>query len=283
MKRIRYKRSFYCDKSIAPGIKWLNKNGFYTCGSCSGVNLDHKNQERDTLYIEFEKLSNSEHSHLTVIGRKVGFNIKKRENRLRLDSNAINRLWMFYELIKGLDIKGDFLNVRTMGISNWVKDEKNKKLYSVQFYDFDFDSDFITKTELERIRDIFPYDCLMYETKHGIQFISFALLHGLRYTKTKAIETSKDLGKQDYWTEAKDLTLRIAPKWKQNRFKKRQIISKKPKFRGIIKNPTDYIISEKHLEFYLKFMNLPQWVYDKYGHCDKRDYKIKLYHYKTRD
>lgn len=283
MVRINYKRSFHCDKSIAPGIKWLNKNGFYTCGSCSGVGIDHPNSERDTLYIEFEKLGNSELSHLTVIGRKVGFQIKKRENRLRLDSNAINRLWMFYELIKGLDIKGAFLNVRTMGISNWVKDEKNKKLYSVQFYDYDNNNHSISNAELDRISDIFPYDCLMYSTKHGIQFISFALLHGLRYTKTKAIETSKDLGKQDYWTEAKDLTLRIAPKWKVNHFKKRQIISKKPKFRGIIKNPTDYIISEKHLEFYLKFMDLPEWVYNKYDACDKRDYKIKLYHYKTRD
>lgn len=283
MTRIRYKRSFHCDKSIAPGIKWLNKNGFYTCGSCSGVDIDHKEQERDTLYIEFEKLGNSELSHLTVIGRKVGFQIKKRENRLRLDSNAVNRLGIFYEFIKGLDIKGNFLNVRTMGISNWVYDESKKELYSVQFYDYDYNGHDISNAELDRISDIFPYDCLMYATKHGIQFISFALLHGLRYTKTKAIETSKDLGKQDYWTEAKDLTLRIAPKWKEKRFKNRVIISKMPKFRGIIKNPTDYIISEKHLEFYLKFMDLPEWVYNKYDACDKRDYKIKLYHYKTRD
>ena len=283
MTKVRYKRTFHCDKSISSGVKWLNKNGFYTCGSCSGVDFDHKNQERDILYIEFEKLGNSELSHLTVIGRKIGFQIKKRENRLRLESNAINRLWMFNELIKGLDIKGDFLNVRTMGISNWVYDESKKELYSVQFYDFDYNSHSISNAELDRISDIFPYDCLMYSTKHGIQFISFALLHGLRYTKTKVIETSKHLGKQDYWSEGKDLTLRIAPKWKVKRFKKRQIISKKPKFRGIIKNPTDYIISKKHLEFYLKFMNLPKWVYDKYDACDKRDYKIKLYHYKTRD
>ena len=34
-------------------------------------------------------------------------------------------------------------------------------------------------SEFKRIMEIFPYDCLMYATKHGIQFISFALLKGL--------------------------------------------------------------------------------------------------------
>lgn len=113
------------------------------------------------------------------------------------------------------------LPLRTMGISNWCKDDTVKKLYSVQFYDYDFNgSKELKKEVLNRILEIFPLDCIMYSTKHGIHFISFALRMGLRYTKSRAVKTSKDLGKQDYWTEAKDLTLRIAPKWKLKRFKK---------------------------------------------------------------
>lgn len=173
---------------------------------------------------------------------------------------------------------------RAMGISNWCRDVETRKLYSVQFYDYDLNgSKEMGLGHLERVLDIFPLDCIMYETKHGIHFISFAIRMGLRYTKSRAVETSKDLGKQDYWTEAKDLTLRVSAKWKLKRFKKRQIISKKPKFLGIIKSPDKNIISQKHLEFYLKFMNLPEEIFDLYQGCDFRNYKIKIYHYKTRD
>jgi len=181
------------------------------------------------------------------------------------------------------------LKLRTMGISNWVYDTENKKAYSIQFYDFDVSEDLegkrdVIKNIVKRILAIFPYDCILYRTKHGIHFISFALLHGLRITKSRAVETSKILGHQDYWTEAKDLTLRISDKWKIKKFSKNRIkVSKKPKFLALIKKPNNYIISEKHLEFYYKFMGLPLWVYNKYNSCDKRDYKIKIYHYKTRD
>ena len=280
---VKYKRKFTCDKSISKGIKWLNKKGFYTVGSCSGLDIDHKNQERNRMYIEFEGLRHTKRYQILITARKIGFQIKKKRYILRIETESTKKLSMFELFIDSLKKNEGVFNVRTMGISNWVFDENKKELYSIQFYDFDYNDHNISKAELDRISDIFPYDCLMYGTKHGIQFISFALLHGLRYTKTKTIETSKDLGKQDYWTEAKDLTLRIAPKWKESRFKKRHIISKKPKFRGLIKIPTDYIISEKHLEFYHNFMNLPEWVYNKYNACDKRDYKIKIYHYKTRD
>lgn len=171
-----------------------------------------------------------------------------------------------------------------MGISNWCKDDTVKKLYSVQFYDYDLNgSKELKKEVLNRILEIFPLDCIMYSTKHGIHFISFALRMGLRYTKSRAVKTSKDLGKQDYWTEAKDLTLRIAPKWKLKRFKKRQIVSKKPEFLGILRSPDKNIISGKHLDFYFRFMNLPEKIYNLYQDCDLREYKIKIYHYKTRD
>ncbi len=182
-------------------------------------------------------------------------------------------------------VRRESLRFRAMGISNWVKDLENKKLYSCQFYDFDYhDGKNITPEEYKRILEIFPYDCILYGTKHGLHFISFALLKGLNYTKAKAIKTSKDLGKQDYWTEAKDLTLRISDKWGFTKIlKKRFSISKKPKFKGILKNPNNYIISNRHLEFYHNYMGLPDWVYYRYKDCDKRDYKIKIYHYKTRD
>lgn len=177
------------------------------------------------------------------------------------------------------------LKLRTMGISNRAFDSENRKTYTVQFYDFDHNGEEkINKIALKRIMEIFPYDCLMYETKHGIHFISFSLLKGLKYTKVKAIETSKALRQQDYWSEQKDLTLRVAPKWKKSKItKKYKVISKKPKFRGLIKKPNKYRISEKHLEFYYKYMNLPKWVYDLYHDCKKFDYKIRIYHYKTRD
>jgi len=189
------------------------------------------------------------------------------------------------------------LNLRTMGLSNWCLDtnshSKKKKRYSIQFYDYDFkgENTCVGKRGLEgfprddllKILEIFPYDVIMYETKHGIHFISFALLKGLNFTKANAIKTSKEIGHQDYWTEAKDLTLRASAKWKLRFLRKRKIISNKPKFKLVLRLPNKYRISKNHLEFYLKYMNLPQWVYDLYDECDKKDLRIKMYHYKTRD
>lgn len=171
------------------------------------------------------------------------------------------------------------LTLRAMAISNWIKDEKTNKVYSIQFYDYDNDG-VLSKAKLSRILEIFPYDCITYHTKHGIHFISFSLLHGLRITKARAVETSKRLGNQDYWTEARDLALRVSPKWTK---KKYRIVSEKPEFWTVINKPNGYIISKKHLEFYRLFMGLPKKVYELYDNCDKRDYKIKLHHYLTRD
>ena len=185
------------------------------------------------------------------------------------------------------------LNLRALGISNWAHDSKTekkipdwKKRNSIQFYDYDYNGsvDRIPRNDLLKILEIFPYDCLMYETKHGVHFISFAVLHGLKITKARVLQTSKELGVQDYWTEAKDLTLRVSAKWRIRNFSKVfKIISKKPKFKGLIRVPNNYRISKNHLEFYRKYMNLPNWVYEMYSDCEKLDYRIKLYHYKTRD
>lgn len=172
------------------------------------------------------------------------------------------------------------LPLRTMGISNRSYDRENKKTYSIQFYDFD---GIFGIRDYNLIISIFPYDLLVYKTKHGYHFISFALLHGLNITKARAIALSKFIEDQDYWTEAKDLTLRISPKWKCRRLRKRKVISCKPTFFTLIKKPEGYIISNKHLEFYFKYMNLPKEIYQQYDDCDKRDYEIRIYHYKTRD
>jgi len=95
-------------------------------------------------------------------------------------------------------IDRETLNLRTMGLSNWCLDQnsysKKKKRYSIQFYDYDFVGgknlnfgkkglENIPRDDLLKILEIFPYDVIMYETKHGIHFISFSLLKGLNFTK----------------------------------------------------------------------------------------------------
>jgi len=179
------------------------------------------------------------------------------------------------------------LRLRALGISNWCFDEKTKEKSSVQFYDYDFPdkSRKIPRDDLLKIKEIFPYDAIMYETKHGVHFISFSLLKGTYRSKARVLETSKSLGLQDYWTEANDLTLRVSAKWQIKRFKRdRIVVSEKPMFKGVLKEPNfEYRISSKHLEFYKKYMDLPNWIYKLYDNCDKKDLRIKVYHYKTRD
>lgn len=179
------------------------------------------------------------------------------------------------------------LNLRALGLSNECIERKTKKRFSIQFYDYDYKLGVfsIPRLDLVRIKEMFPYDAIMYETKHGIHFIGFSLLKGTFRTKARAIETSKDLGFQDYWTSQTDLTLRVSAKWQVKRFKRnRLIVSEKPKFKGVLKGPNfEYRISKNHLEFYRKYMDLPNWVYELYSECDKKDLRIKIYHYKTRE
>lgn len=183
-------------------------------------------------------------------------------------------------------VKKRKLRLRALGLSNWCLDRETKEKFSIQFYDYDFTnkSKTISRADLLIIKEIFPYDCIMYESKHGIHFIGFSLLKGTFRTKARAVETSKKLGNQDYWTSQNDLTLRVSAKWSVKRFREREIVSEKPIFKGVVKEPNfEYRISSKHLEFYKKYMKLPQWVYDLYKDCVKKDLRIKVYHYKTRD
>jgi len=176
------------------------------------------------------------------------------------------------------------LNVRAMGISNWLYDTKFKKRYSVQFYDYDFVDGERLNDIREKVLEIFPYDCIVYETKHGVQFISFSLLKGLRITKSRSLQLTKEFGNQDYWAEAKDLALRFTSKWKVSRFNKIYTpVSFKPRFLGVARYPANFRISRQLLEFYKRYMKLPQWVYELYDNCEKYNYRIKTYHYKTRD
>lgn len=281
IKKITYSRSFIVDRSISKGIKWLNQHGFYTTGCCSGLKADHPKRERDLMYIEFEGLLTTKISQLKINARMVGFKIKKRSGIVRIETEDVLKYDMFNLFIEKLRNNEGVLNLRTMGISNWVYEAETKKYYSIQFYDYDHLICIgLKQVFIKKILEIFPLDCIMYQTKHGTQFISFALRYGLKYTKVRALEMSKELG-QDFWTEAKDLTLRIAPKWN----KKREEISGKPKFLGVARRPDpDTIrISSKHLEFYKKYMGLPNWVYELYSNCDKKELKFKVYHYKTRD
>ncbi|QYW08128.1 hypothetical protein 15570_00031 [Lokiarchaeota virus WyrdV1] len=297
--KINFKRSFTCDKSIAKGIKFLNKNGFYTVGCCSGLKIDHDN-ERNKMYIEFAGLSKAKELKVKHIANQFGFNVKNKRI-LRIESENDDKLEMFNDFISYLKYNSQKLSLRAIGISNWAYDSEKKKRYSIQFYDYDFNGDIehIPREDLLRILEIFPYDCLMYETKGGVHFISFSILLGLHVSKARVLETSKSLEGQDYWTEGKDLTLRVSAKWKLRLFRKRKIVSKKPKFKGLIKgpdnliktsntflnskNPNKYVVSKNHLEFYRKYMDLPDWVYELYADCDMRDLRIKNYHYKTRD
>lgn len=272
---IKIKKNVQVDKGLEKPIKWLNKNDFTTISCCSG-----NHSGKDLFHIEFVGLKNVHRYLLMIHSRELGFSIKQigREGlRIETFEFGIPRI---QQLIKLLKKNKDAFKLRTMGISNWVKDESKKRrnIYSVQFYDYD---GVLTDEQLEIISEIFPYDCIVYRTKHGFQFISFSLLHGLRYTKTKVLEISKQLN-QDYWTEGRDLTLRVASKWEVKK-NQRKTISEKPKFYAFLKAPYKHIISKKHLEFYHDYMDLPEDVYEAYSECDMRDYKIKIYHYITRD
>ncbi|GAH05482.1 unnamed protein product, partial [marine sediment metagenome] len=105
----------------------------------------------------------------------------------------------------------------------------------------------------------------------------------LRLTKSRSLLLSKTFN-QDYFASAKDLALRFTGKWKLNRFTgKYKTVSPKPVFRGVARYPSNFRISRQLLEFYKRYMNLPNWVFELYENCIKFNYRIKTYHYKTRD
>ena len=176
--------------------------------------------------------------------------------------------------------------LRCIGINNICYDKANKKKYSVQFYDMDINKSEMGFAEFNTILGIFPNDLILYRTKHGIHFISFTLLKGVFITKAKVLETTKLLNEnQDYFPYQKELTLRVSGKWQKKKLsKKRKTISKKPKFARLLKLPNkDNIISKTHLDFYFKWMSLPEDIYNLYKKCEMRDYDITISHYKTRD
>lgn len=200
--------------------------------------------------------------------------------------------------------------LRAIGISNKCKDNNEimpnrfkgkNNIYSIQFYDYDFDKNWkLTYGIINSILEIFPHDCIMYETKHGIHFISFALTKGLYLSKARAIKKSKELLSQDYWTKRSYLTLRISQKWRRNIWNKMGItwkyktISDKPIFKGVARLPElvnqalfpniKILGSKKHLDFYHDFLELPNWVYQQYlNNFEMLDLDIELHHYPTKD
>lgn len=199
------------------------------------------------------------------------------------------------------------LKYLSLGISNRLRAREktynpyfNKwiyKSYSVQFFDYDYRKDPdgnpipMTQREIKEIRKIFPYDCFFYDTKHGRHFISFAILHGIKISRTRALQTCKNLNlicgdpkAQDYWSSRSELVLRVSPKWRvYKKSKIYQIISLKPKFGGVLKKPEKIRVSKAHFEFYKNHMKLPEWVCDLYENCEMIDLKHTMLFYPSRD
>lgn len=197
------------------------------------------------------------------------------------------------------------LPLKAMGIANKCIDTEEimpkrfkarNKLYSIQFYDYDFNQNWkITSNIIQSILEIFPHDCFVFETKHGMHFISFSLMKGLRFSKAKVLKKSKELITQDYWSKKKYLFLRVSPKWKRTFWNKiglkwkYKIISDKPRFKGVLKEPElipgqKILGSKQHLEFYKNNMNFPEWLYQKYlENYEMIDLSIQIDHYHTED
>lgn len=179
-----------------------------------------------------------------------------------------------------LNEKDGKLTHRAMGISNTVK--LGNGTLGVQFYDYDGS---LNPEIIKRIKQIFPSDCLIYKTQDGYHFISFSLISRFK-AKANAIMLSKEL-RQDYWSEQKDLVLRISPKWKPM-FKWYRKESPKPRFYRCITRPiahrVDFIYSRSHLEFYREYMGLPEDIYHEYTRVGMvyLEGDFKIYHYSTR-
>ena len=127
-RKIKIKRKFTGDKSISKGIKFLNKNEFYTIGYCSGLAIDHDN-ERDLMYIEFAGLTKANTLRIKVLAKQYGFEVKDK-GLLRIETKSDDKLEMFNSFIDYLKYNTQKLNLRAIGISNWAYDSEKKKRYS---------------------------------------------------------------------------------------------------------------------------------------------------------
>jgi hypothetical protein len=168
------------------------------------------------------------------------------------------------------------LNVKAIGISNIAWAYSENKHYGLQFYDFD---GFPSPSQLDEILSYFPFDVLIYRTRDGFHFTSFTLLSNLYIPKANSLMLSKAFN-QDYWSRFMDLTLRISDKFTRWR---RKTKSSKPVFVELTSPPLfDRPISAGHLEYYRKYMGLPNRVYDLYSKCPQIPTVIQLHFYKTR-
>lgn len=177
--------------------------------------------------------------------------------------------------------------LRAIGINNICYDRTNRKKYSIQYYDMDIKESKMLIAEFNTILQIFPNDLILYQTKHGLHFISFTILDNIFISKANVLKTTKLLNEtQDYFPYQKELTLRVSGKYKRKRLSKtHKIISKKPKFLLFFKEPNKCSkISKNHLEFYFKWLNLPKKIYEYYlKYCDLKKYDITMSHYRTGD
>jgi len=174
----------------------------------------------------------------------------------------------------------------TFGIANIVKDGekfvgKNTPEFGLQFYDFDGD---YNSEEFQKIQEIFPNDLFIYKSKHGYHFVSLTLMD-IDLAIRNANTLSRNFKNQDYILPIKDcryLVLRVAPKWnKESKLK----ISDNPAFLQVVQFPKKKtIISGNHLDFYWRYMNLPQPIYEFYKDmCRIRRGVIYFIYYTTGD
>ena len=165
--------------------------------------------------------------------------------------------------------------LRTIGVGN-VSYSDNKR-YCLQYYDFD--GEFTTK-ELNKISELFPNDCIVLKSRNGYHFYSLTLMTKRpKKIKRKAFKLSKKLH-QDYCTpknKMKNLVLRIGPK-----FKNGITVSDRPTYFFQWKFPTPgSLIAKKHLEFFYRFLNLPELIfkyYYKYCNLVENSFNIVYYH-----
>jgi len=171
--------------------------------------------------------------------------------------------------------------LRAMGVSNLV----GKNIGAIQFYDIDMPEPIhelvLDNIVSEVISAIFPDDCVIYRTTHGYHLVSFSVI-SVWEAKANAISVSRILC-QDYWSEQKDLVLRISPKWKLKKFTKgREVVSHKPRYwltKQVPQGRSAY--SKNHLDLYKEFLGLPVRLYNKYLEFPMCKQELKIYHYKA--
>lgn len=168
------------------------------------------------------------------------------------------------------------LYAMAIAVSNLI--EINKKIYALQFYDYDGK---LEKDKMELVKPLFEgRDCIIYKTRFGYHFVSFTIDFKNNYKKIRknTEKISKQLN-QDYRFNNTDyLCLRISPKTT-----KKGVRQGRPQFYGVLNKPKlDNIISSEHLKCYAEKLGMASRVFESYLNCKLVKGNIKLHTYRTR-